>query len=394
MSQLLLPNGTVGLACFSAVRKIDLGRLPSCSYYPDDLDWQCKPCVDLRNAKVGWNVGRKTRADGWPKLQSDYGRRFQCTRPATRPPLPKVSVIWGGLPEQEEVVLAPQEKVVELCEPCSPSHNTPPPRKKRRVHWGHQWKERHEEEMKRVSTELQVTQDKLQRTVTRLQGLKQRFYQAKKQRLRNFVSEIGSVSGSIEKVLHFSMPKCKDQTKLTALLDIVFNNELFNGEHEEIISKRVKERSKALFDAWRVLKSMDQIGGGSFNYKCCDTARKSQTDIERHERGIFPSSSAVQSRAKALNAYAQQIIPFKRGTSTLWKPHTKDFSKTQAQCNKVCRMIDSSIANFHSPVKHGTPRKVWHDEHPCPLTLYGIFCRGLNLFIKEPPSIVTYGESG
>jgi hypothetical protein len=70
-----------------------------------------------------------------------------------------------------------------------------------------------------------------------------------------------------------------------------------------------------LFDAWRVLKCIDQIGGGSFNYKCCDMAQKSQTDIEKHERGIFPSSSAVQSCAKALNDHAQQIIPFKHGTS-------------------------------------------------------------------------------
>jgi hypothetical protein len=58
-------------------------------------------------------------------------------------------------------------------------------------------------------------------------------------------------------------------------------------------------------------------------------------------------------------------------------------------------MINSSIANFHLPVNHGTPRKVWRgDEHPCTLMHYGIFCCGLNLFIKEPPGIVTYGESG
>jgi hypothetical protein len=47
---------------------------------------------------------------------------------------------------------------------------------------------------------------------------------------------------------------------LTALLDIILNNKLFNGgDHEDIISKWVKARSKALFDAWRVLKSIDAL---------------------------------------------------------------------------------------------------------------------------------------
>jgi ElaB/YqjD/DUF883 family membrane-anchored ribosome-binding protein len=132
----------------------------------------------------------------------------------------------------------------------------------------------------KLSKELKDTKEKLKRTVTRMELLRQRIYRSKKERLRNLVSEIGSVSDSIETVLQYSMPNCKQEQKLRALLDIVLNNELFNGDHEEIISKRLKARSKALFDAWRVLKSMDQSGGGSFNYKCCDTARKSQTDIK------------------------------------------------------------------------------------------------------------------
>ena len=111
------------------------------------------------------------------------------------------------------------------------------------------------------------------------------------------------------------MPNCKQQTKLTALLNIIFNNKLFDGDHEDIISKQVTAKSKALFDAWRVLKSIDQSGAGTLNYKCCDTAQKSQTDIQKHEHGTFPSSSVVQSHAKSLNDHAQQIIPFKHGTS-------------------------------------------------------------------------------
>lgn len=50
-----------------------------------------KDPLDLRNAKLAWTRARKTRDDGRPKFQTDYGRCFQCTRPTTCPPLPKVT---------------------------------------------------------------------------------------------------------------------------------------------------------------------------------------------------------------------------------------------------------------------------------------------------------------
>lgn len=235
MSELLLRSGsTVRLP---AVGKVKLGRLPSCSYYPEAPAWQCQPCVDLRHAMLEWSRAQKTNADGWRKFQSDYGRRFQCTRPATRPPLPIVSVSWGSsLPEQAQVVTNP----IVLCEPCSPfSRNTPPPSNKKRrvVCWQDKWKSRHNEQVAKLSKELKDTKEKLKRTVMRMELLRQRIYRSKKERLRNLVSKIGSVSDSIETVLQYSMPNCKQEQKLRALLDIILNNELFNGDHEEIISK-------------------------------------------------------------------------------------------------------------------------------------------------------------
>ena len=163
MSQFLLCSGTVGLP---AVGKVELGRLPSCSYYPKAPAWRCKPCVDLRNALVAWKHGQKTRADGWPKFQSDYGECLQCTCPSTHPPLPKVSVRWGGLPEQVEVVVT---NPIALCEPCFPSHNTPPPCKKRRAvvcSWQHKLKASHAVEVATLTKELIVSKEKLKRSFT------------------------------------------------------------------------------------------------------------------------------------------------------------------------------------------------------------------------------------
>jgi hypothetical protein len=104
-------------------------------------------------------VHGKTNADGWRKFQSDYGRRFQCTRPATHPPLPIVSVSWGSsLPEQAQVVTNP----IVLCEPCSPfSRNTPPPSNKKRrvVCWQDKWKSRHNEQVAKLSKELKDTKE-------------------------------------------------------------------------------------------------------------------------------------------------------------------------------------------------------------------------------------------
>jgi len=109
------------------------------------------------------------------------------------------------------------------------------------------------------------------------------------------------------------MNRTQGLTRLRALVEVVFDNNLFGAFETDKVLKEVttKYARKTVFVPWRVLRSIDLAINGGINFTGIEALRKAE-ELGSHQRGMLPSRGMVQKCAMELHVLGQELIPFER----------------------------------------------------------------------------------
>ena len=65
---------------------------------------------------------------------------------------------------------------------------------------------------------------------------------------------------------------------------------------------------KEVFEPWRIQYAIDTKAVGGLNYGACDTIRAQVEQLNKSEKGVFPSGSCMSTHAKKLELHAASVF--------------------------------------------------------------------------------------
>jgi len=144
----------------------------------------------------------------------------------------------------------------------------------------------------------------------------------------NRVSMLKMIGEAILLLLSIIMSRTQSITRVRALYDVIFTNQLYGPVATETV---VKEMSKAyarkhIFIAWKVLRSVDMAINGGINFTGVEALRQVE-NLGRYERGFIPGRSSIQRCAAELHQVGQEIIPFYKVPSELGEMYQSHYEK-------------------------------------------------------------------
>ncbi len=119
------------------------------------------------------------------------------------------------------------------------------------------------------------------------------------------------IAESVAIVLRMMMHKKWDTTIFKVLLDTVFECKIFSGplwENCLLIRCRKKGREE-IFLPWRVQRPIDMSGAGTLNYGGLEVLNE-MDPLPRFSQKCIPSPATIRKVARALEEYAQTLLPF------------------------------------------------------------------------------------
>ena len=107
------------------------------------------------------------------------------------------------------------------------------------------------------------------------------------------------------------MKESSKKQKTTSLLDSIKARNIYEDEGAQALDSIFMTIGKEKFQAWNILRQVDLDGGGRVltNFGTVDMLRKME-EFTNFKRGLFPSSSTIGNRAKALEKFADKYVPF------------------------------------------------------------------------------------
>jgi hypothetical protein len=111
-------------------------------------------------------------------------------------------------------------------------------------------------------------------------------------------------------ILNIIMHKTQQLTRLRAVIEVVFDKELFGSTSTDHV-KREQVRKycrNTIFLPWKVLQGLDTSINGGINYNGLEILR-SVEQLQHYERGCLPSRSSVQRCADELHKLGQKLVP-------------------------------------------------------------------------------------
>ena len=141
-------------------------------------------------------------------------------------------------------------------------------------------------------------------------------------------SLVKMIGAAILFIFNIIMYRTQPLTRLRALVEAVFEMEIFGSFQTEKVLKEVstKYARNTVFLPWKVLKSMDLAINGGINFTGLEALRKVE-GLGDHQRGFLPSRASVQRCAAQLHDLGQDLIPFEKVDSQLGEMHQFHYEK-------------------------------------------------------------------
>jgi hypothetical protein len=111
-------------------------------------------------------------------------------------------------------------------------------------------------------------------------------------------------------ILNIIMHKTQQLTRLQAVIEVVFDQELFGSTSTDHV-KREQVRKycrNIIFLPWKVLQCLDTSINGGINYNGLEILW-SVEQLQHYERSCLPSRSSVQHCADELHKLGQKLVP-------------------------------------------------------------------------------------
>jgi len=139
-------------------------------------------------------------------------------------------------------------------------------------------------------------------------------------------------------------------SRVRAVADVIFKNELFGAEPTRAVLKEIAAPfiRESVFVPWKIFRAMDLSPSGAFNYQGLETLREIE-DLENYERGVLPCSSLVKRCAYELHRLGDEYIPFKQVNCQLGELFQFDYERMlrERPCNcKLSRQNDVTNTTY------------------------------------------------
>jgi hypothetical protein len=127
----------------------------------------------------------------------------------------------------------------------------------------------------------------------------------------NRVSMLRRIADAILFVINIIMFKTRMVTRVHALKEVIFDNQLYGTFATERVMKEMTRAysRKNIFVPWKVLRSIDLAINGGINSTGLEALRKVE-DLQKYEQGCLPCRTTIQKCAAELYEVGQKTIPF------------------------------------------------------------------------------------
>ncbi len=144
----------------------------------------------------------------------------------------------------------------------------------------------------------------------------------------NRTSMLALIGSAIVAVRSIVMHKTQQITRLRAVSEALFNNEIFGSAATEKVLKEINRdyARKFLFLPWKVLKALKMAINGGINYTGLEALRKVE-GLEEFERGFLQSRGPVQRCAAELHEFGQTVIPVRKVASGVGEAFEFEYEK-------------------------------------------------------------------
>ena len=104
-------------------------------------------------------------------------------------------------------------------------------------------------------------------------------------------------------------PRTGDDNRALVLLDMLRDGTIYGIDGAAAMKETHVAFGKDTFKAWKILKGLDRDDHAG-NFGTVEILRKVES-LEEFERGVFPGKSTISRRAKELERFAEDYVPYK-----------------------------------------------------------------------------------